>query len=148
MNTLSYRKANAADMDWAYQLFKKGLQTYIDRTWGWNELFQHHSFMENIPPTHFTIVSAAGQDVGGYFLKPFESHLYLDMLLIKPEHQNCGYGTQIIRHLQQRANQQQLPIKLSVLKVNPALRFYHRLEFVVESEDEFRYRLCYHPASL
>lgn len=148
MNTLSYRKANAADMEWAYQLFKKGLQTYIEQTWGWNELFQHHSFMENIPPTHFTIVSTEGRDIGGYFLKPYESHLYLDMLLIKPQHQNHGHGTQIIRHLQQSANEQQLPIKLNVLKVNPAFRFYHRLGFSVESEDEFRYRLCYRPASL
>lgn len=148
MRELSYRKANAADMDWVYQLFKKGLKSYIERTWGWNELFQHHSFMENIQPAHFIIVSDEGQDVGGYFLKPFDSHLYLDMLLIKPQQQNRGYGTRIIRHLQQGANRQQLPIKLSVLKVNPAFRFYYRLGFSVESEDEFRYRLCYHPTPL
>jgi len=148
MSTLSCRKADAPDMDWAYQLFKKGLKTYIDRTWGWHELFQRHSFMANIPATHFTIVSAGGQDVGGYYLKPHATHLYLDMLLIEPSQQNKGYGTRIVRHLQNQATKQQLPIKLSVLKINPAFRFYHRLGFAVESEDDVRYRLCYRPLPL
>lgn len=145
MNSIQFRRAAPADMDWAYQLFKKGLQQHIERTWGWDELFQHHSFMENIPAAHFTIVTAQGEDIGGYYLKPYDTHLYLDMLLVEPGHQNLGYGTRIIRRLQKQAEQQQLPIKLNVLKINPAFHFYQRLGFVIESEDDIRYRLEYRP---
>lgn len=146
MNELAYRQAAAADMEWIYQLFKKGLKRYIDQTWGWNELFQHYSFMENVPATHFTIVSANGKDIGGYYLKAAETHYYLDMLLIKPAYQRQGFGRRIITGLQELADRNQLPVKLSVLKVNPAFNFYQKLGFSVESEDEYRYRLVYSPA--
>lgn len=129
-------------MDWAYQIFKRVMQSYIKKTWGWNELFQRHSFQENLPASGFTIISLSGVDIGGYCLKNKPDHLYLEMLLIDSEWQRKGYGTQVIQQLLLQAQAEGLPIKLSVLKNNPAFEFYQTLGFVVENEDCFRYQLA------
>ena len=65
------------------------------------------------------------------------------MLLIDPAWQRQGYGSEIMRHIMTQAEQQNLPIRLSVLKANPALDFYQALGFVVEDEDEVRYKLLF-----
>lgn len=146
MGRLSYRKAQAWEMDWAYQIFKTCMQSYITQTWGWNELFQEHSFFENLPASSFIIASLGaredeGVDIGGYFLKQKADHLYLEMLLIDPAWQRQGLGSEIMHLLQDQAREQGMAIRLSVLKVNPAVRFYQELGFTIDHEDDIRYRM-------
>jgi GNAT superfamily N-acetyltransferase len=138
---IDFRKAEMEEMDWAYQLFKAGLQQYIAETWGWNELFQHHSFLANLPASSFIIASINNEDIGGYCLKNKTDHLYLEMLLLTPQRQRQGLGTQIMQHVMQQAAVQGLPVQLSVLKNNPAHQFYRRLGFAVYNEDNFRYKM-------
>lgn len=150
-HTLSYRRARPRDMDWAYRIFKTGMQSYITRTWGWNELFQEHSFFANLPASSFVIASIdtrdasadkSGQiDIGGYCLKPKADHLYLEMLLLDPAWQRRGYGSAIMGEVMREAKRHTLPVRLSVLKINPAYRFYQHLGFVIEAEDDIRYRM-------
>jgi ribosomal protein S18 acetylase RimI-like enzyme len=138
---LSFRKAEIEEMDWAYLLFKEGLQQYIAQTWGWNELFQRHSFLANLPASSFIIISLDEQDVGGYCLKNKTDHLYLEMLLISTNMQRKGIGSVVMQSLIKQAETQDLPIRLSVLRNNPAHQFYRRLGFDVLAEDSFRYEL-------
>lgn len=143
---LSYRKAQPWDMDWAYRIFKTGMQSYITRTWGWNELFQEHSFFANLPASSFVIASVATPadervDIGGYCLKQKTDHLYLEMLLVDPAWQRKGFGSAIIAEVMRQANSLEKPVRLSVLKINPASQFYQRLGFIVETEDDIRYRM-------
>ncbi|MDO8907155.1 MAG: GNAT family N-acetyltransferase [Pseudohongiella sp.] len=138
---ITFRKAEMEEMDWAYQLFKSGLQQYIAETWGWNELFQHHSFLANLPASSFIIASLCEEDIGGYCLKNKTDHLYLEMLLLTPQRQRKGLGTQIMQHVMLQAKLQGLPVHLSVLKNNPAHKFYRQLGFSVYAEDSFRYKM-------
>lgn len=138
---LSFRKAEIEEMDWAYLLFKEGLQKYIAQTWGWNELFQRHSFLANLPASSFVIISLDEKDVGGYCLKNKTDHLYLEMLLIRASMQRKGIGSLVMQSLIKQAETQDMPIRLSVLRNNPAHQFYRRLGFDVVAEDSFRYEL-------
>ena len=143
---LSYRKARPWDMDWAYHVFKTGMQSYITRTWGWNELFQEHSFFDTLPAASFVIASIAtshqgDKDIGGYCLKRKPDHLYLEMLLLDPSWQRLGYGAAIMSEIMRKSANLDVPVRLSVLKINPAFHFYHRLGFIVETEDNIRYRM-------
>lgn len=139
IDRLGLRKAEIEEMEWAYQLFKSGQQQYIAETWGWNELFQRHSFMANLPPSSFVIISLDGEDIGGYCLNNKGSYLQLEMLLLAPEHQGRGLGRSIMQYLLTQASEQGLPIHLSVLKNNPAHQFYHKLGFSVHEQDNFSY---------
>lgn len=151
---LHYRKAQPREMNWAYRIFKTGMQSYITRTWGWNELFQEHSFFDNLPAASFVIASTMAPDdantdtqhprridIGGYCLKPKADHLYLEMLLVDPAWQRKGFGSAIMAEVLRQANTLKKPVRLSVLKINPAAQFYQRLGFIVETEDEIRYRM-------
>lgn len=151
---LHFRKAQPRDMNWAYRIFKSGMQSYITRTWGWNELFQEHSFFVNLPAASFVIAgmrppvdASAGTrdrhsiDIGGYCLKQKTDHLYLEMLLVDPAWQRQGFGSAIMAEVMRQANTLEKPVRLSVLKINPASQFYQRLGFIIESEDEIRYRM-------
>lgn len=141
MSTIRYRQAEQADMPWAWQLFKTGMRPYIEQTWGWDELFQRHAFMANLPPSSFTIIVHEAQDVGGYCVKREADHLYLDTLLIAPEWQYRGLGSHVVRHIQQQALEEEQPLYLRVLKCNPVSRFYQRLGFEIFDEDPQRYYL-------
>ncbi|ALO45206.1 GNAT family N-acetyltransferase [Pseudohongiella spirulinae] len=156
MSTLHYRKAKPDDMDWAYQLFRATMKEYIDQTWGWNELFQRHGFDENIRSSGLIIVSLTDRSVqgntprditqpitqiGAYSLKQKTDHLLLDMLLVAPQWQRHGYGSQILQHILQQGKSDAQPIRLSVLRNNPAYHFYCHHGFTVESQDAFRYRM-------
>jgi ribosomal protein S18 acetylase RimI-like enzyme len=138
---LSYRKAEIEEMDWAYQLFKINLQHYIADTWGWNEIFQRHSFMANLPASSFIIASLNDEDIGGYCLMPKQQFLHLEMLLLAPQHHRKGYGKQMMVQVLNQAADQRLPVLLSVLKNNPAHLFYRKLGFEVFAEDNFRYKM-------
>lgn len=142
---LVFRKAEIVEMDWAYQLFKSGMQEFIAETWGWNELFQRHSFQVNLPASSFIIASLNNEDIGGYCLKNKTDHLYLEMLLLTPQKQRQGLGTQMMQHVMMQAKQQGLPVQLRVLKNNPAHHFYRKLGFTVYAEDNFRYKMSSAP---
>lgn len=146
MTTLSYRRATARDMPWAYQLFRTGMKDYIEQTWGWDEVFQHHSFMENIPPARFTVINNEVQDIGGYCLKRVDgSHLQLELLIIAPVWRKQGLGTLVMQELMRQASKGRLPLQLKVLKTNPAITFYRRLGFAIHEEDRDRYCLSWTP---
>lgn len=60
-------------------------------------------------------------------------------LQIHPLHQNKGYGRAVIEQVITSA--QSKPIKLTVLKNNPALKLYKRLGFTILDEDNYAYRM-------
>jgi ribosomal protein S18 acetylase RimI-like enzyme len=145
---LHYRKAEIEEMDWAYQLFKLNLQRFIADTWGWNEIFQRHSFMANLPASSFVIASLADEDIGGYCLMPKQDHFYLEMLLLAPQHQGRGHGSRMMQQVLAQSAEHGLPVLLSVLKNNPAHQFYRKLGFEVYAEDSFRYKMRFpHPGT-
>jgi GNAT superfamily N-acetyltransferase len=143
MNSITFRKANKADMEWAYETFRTTMKSYIEDTWGWDELFQQYGFKENLPPSSFTIAALNSVTIGAYSLTEKTDHLWLEMLLILPDYQNQGLGTRILHTIQTAASLKQKPLRLSVLKVNPAREFYRRLGFEISGEDTWSYKLSW-----
>ena len=138
---LGFIKAEIEEMDWAYLLFKDGLQQYIAQAWGWNEIFPLHSFLANLPASSFVIVTLDQQDVGGYCLKNKTDRVYLEMLLISTPMRRKGIGSHVMQFLINQTEIHDMPIRLSVLRNNPAHQFYRRLGFEVIAEDGFRYEM-------
>ena len=143
MNSITFRQASKADMEWAYETFRTTMKSYIEDTWGWDELFQQYGFAENLRPASFTIAALNSVTVGTYSLTEKADHLWLEMLLILPDYQNQGLGTRIVQTIQTEASLKQKSLRLSVLKVNPAREFYRRLGFEISSEDTWSYKLSW-----
>lgn len=144
--TLEYRRARKENHEWAYRIFREGMKDYIEQTWGWDEIFQRHGFLENLTRSGFTIASHESRDIGGYCLKDRGRFLYLDILLIDPAWQNRGFGTQIMQRLIAQSLASGRPLQLDVLKTNAsALRLYRRLGFTAYDADPARHRLRWLP---
>jgi ribosomal protein S18 acetylase RimI-like enzyme len=74
--------------------------------------------------------------LGGLELEHCPDELYLGNLLIFPEHQSRGIGTTVVQGLLAAAHAEGKPVRLQVLKVNPARGLYARLGFVEVGENE------------
>ena len=144
---LHYRQAQKQDMPWAYSLFRENLRRYIEQTWGWDEVFQRHSFDMNLPAQAWQIASQQGQDVAAYCLKDQGEYLQLAMLLVLADRQRQGIGSQIITDIKQQATTRGMPLRLDVLKRNPAHEFYRATGFAVEDQDGDRFRFYWSPTT-
>lgn len=59
------------------------------------------------------------------------------MLYLLPDFQGLGIGSSLVSSLQCEAAERRVPLRLKVLKVNPAKRFYERMGFSVKEETEY-----------
>ena len=64
----------------------------------------------------------------------------LDRLWLLPEYQSRGIGSDFIEKLAARADSRQVPIRLTVLRVNRARRLYERFGFVFLMSPRHTYR--------
>lgn len=113
----------------------------IDATWGWDEEFQLRGFDKSLSPEYWEIISSGSGDIGGFVLKHRWDHLWLEMIIIEPSFQKNGVGRVALTHMQSRATEKRLPLRLSVIKANPVMPFYEKLGFSQYDEDEAFYDL-------
>jgi len=115
------------------------MRDYAIATWGrWDEAATRASFT---PDTH-RIIQHEGEDIGCLALEDEADRLILKKLYVLPRYQNRGIGTRVLRDLLAAAEK---PIRLRVLSVNPARRFYERKGFVVTRSTPERNFMEWHP---
>lgn len=136
-----FRRATRSDMDWLYGMFRTTMREYIEATWGWDELFQHHGFHDNLPPSSFTVATVNDVDAAACSVLQKKDHLWVEMVIVAPRHQRQGLGSELIHLAQQRASDSEQPLRLSVLKVNPARYFYDRLGFHQTDQDKWSLKM-------
>nr|WP_292873344.1 GNAT family N-acetyltransferase [Nostoc sp. LPT] len=78
-------------------------------------------------------------DIGVILVIEQEDALFLNYLAFLPLHQSKGLGTEILNKLLEQAIFRRIPIKLSVMRVNPAKALYELLGFRVVGGDENRF---------
>ena len=130
------RAGEAADEQWIFGLFRRTMQHYIDEAWGWDEIIQREGFLTSLPINQFRFIEAQGHQVGGFHISEKPDHLVLDMILVEPAQQRQGWGSLMAIEIKRIAAAKQKPVRLSVLKTNPAIDFHVRIGFEEIEEDE------------
>lgn len=128
------RPATAQDHEFLWEVQRTALGPWVDATWGWDEAFQRRYFDEHVDPRKHQIVRVEGTDAGFLSFEARSDHLYLANLALLPRFQRRGIGAELARFVIERAEEQGLPVRLQVLKANPARRFYERLGFSAYDE--------------
>ncbi len=128
------RQADPNDYDFLYRLHVATMKEYVTVLWGWDEEMQQRLFRERFDPSRTQIVVVNGADAGVLRLQRSELEYFIDNIGIAPAYQGLGIGSAVIRDIVREANAKGLPVRLSVLRPNPARRLYERLGFSATEE--------------
>ena len=127
MCDVAFRKASAADSEFAYLVKRAAFKCYAEKGWGWDEDEQRRLHERRFKSQDVRVVVCAGKDVGVASVIAGPECLEVKQLFILPEHQDAGIGAKCMSLLAEEARKAGLPIRLRVLKVNPrAVAFYER----------------------
>ena len=130
------RPATHSDYDFIYEVKKAALGAYVAATWGWDEAFQREYFAQDFDPAEHQVIVVDRQDIGELSIQYGESEINLSEIYILPEFQRLGFGSAIIKDLIFEGKLSGRPVRLQVLKVNPAKRLYERLGFNLVEENQ------------
>jgi ribosomal protein S18 acetylase RimI-like enzyme len=149
--TISLRPYRADDQEFLFRLYASTRMHEI-AGFGWpaaqQEMFlrmqfeaQRRSYESAYPEAEHQIIEWAGEPIGRIIvlrekvLREKDFMLLVDIALLT-EHRGRGIGGQLIRELIHQCSRDRVPLRLQVLKTNPALRLYERLGFTRTGEDQ------------
>lgn len=120
--------------------------------WGWDaaqqEAFlrmqfdlQRRAFAMQSPEAEHQIILLEDQQIGRIIILRTDQQIRLSDIALLPQHRNKGIGASLIKDLCAEAAQSNLPVRLQVLKSNPALHLYERLGFIRIGESATHFQM-------
>jgi ribosomal protein S18 acetylase RimI-like enzyme len=134
---ISQRDAILADLKWLDPFYESIMRSYVELTHEWDLT----KFREHFNPKLIKIIQADGIDIGMLKVEERDDFIYLGDIQIDSAYQNQGIGTKLIEMVIHRATIVNKPIRLRVLKGNPAKNLYLRLGFEDIETHEYSYVL-------
>jgi ribosomal protein S18 acetylase RimI-like enzyme len=149
------RPATNEDGDFLWKLYVSTRDSELARL-GWPAEQQKHflemqyrartgSYSAMYPDAERKIITDHGVPAGALIVARTSQEIRLVDIAFLPEFRNRGYGSGEIARLIQESEQASLPLRLSVMRGNPAIRLYQRLGFVATAEDSMYIEMEYHP---
>jgi ribosomal protein S18 acetylase RimI-like enzyme len=144
--TISLRPHQENDRDFLFQLYASTRLEEI-APFGWpaaqQEAFlrmqfttQQQWYSMSYAQAEHQIIEQDGVPIGRMMVSREKPAAVLVDIALLPEHRGKGIGGALIRELMEQCDQQKLPLRLQVLRTNPALRLYERLGFLRTAEDQ------------
>ena len=131
-NRIAFRPTTQVDEAFAYRVRETTMRDYVMETWGvWNADEARAQINEDIRSLKSKIIVIDGQDAGVLRVDEFDTHVHVDQLWILPGFQGQGFGRAILGQILEQSKAMGLPLRLWVLRVNPATKFYQRLGFSI-----------------
>ena len=125
MHDISLRPATADDEAFALHVTEACMRDYAEQAWGrWDPRADLNIAFDEI-------IQLGGREIGLIGVERHADFWFLDKLYLLPDYQRQGVGGYLLRRLIDRANSARVGLRLTVLEVNPARRFYERHGFVL-----------------
>jgi ribosomal protein S18 acetylase RimI-like enzyme len=139
---IELRPATSADIEPLYPIHREGLRESVEATWGpWDETYQSARFRKHFDLDLRQVIVVDDADVGFLDVEQRPEDVWLAEIVISAAHQRRGIGSRLIGDLLASAAARQVPVRLQVLKVNPARQLYERLGFVETGQSETHYQM-------
>ena len=127
---VSRRAATSAETEFARQIHHAAYRDAVLRQFGaWDETRQDEFFAAAWNMTPHQIILADGVPVGYCAVEERPDDIHVRELVIRPEAQSQGIGTELLRQVQAVARRRALPIRLGTFHTNRAQDLYARLGF-------------------
>jgi len=144
--TISLRPFRPDDQEFLYQLYAS-TRLHEIAGFGWpaaqQEMFlrmqfnaQYRSYEAAYGQAEHQIVEQDGKPVGRIMVLWEKDFALLVDIALLAEHRGRGVGGELLGELVQKCTNNGVPLRLQVLKTNPALRLYQRLGFISTGEDQ------------
>lgn len=133
------RPAIDSDLEWLDPFYEELMRPYVELTHKWDRT----KFRESFSPEHTHIIQFNNQDIGMLKVEQRNGYIFLGDIQIKKEFQGQGIGSKLVNDLIQKSKSQALPIRLRVLKGNPAKKLYQHLGLALINELDNYYELQY-----
>jgi len=137
---IALRPALAQDFDYCWRIYFAEMGWIIDRL-GLNRTVQEVSFDEQWQAPQVHIIMLDGSDVGWLQTITQEAELFIAQLFVDHKFQRRGIGTAVMDRLIAEASRFDQAVRLSVVKINPAVRLYKRLGFQITDEDDRKFHM-------
>jgi ribosomal protein S18 acetylase RimI-like enzyme len=135
--SLTLRPAASADFDFARETHHLAYRDVVLRQFGnWDDALQDRLFQKNWQEGPFEILLYSGAPCGYAAVDYKPDKISIRELVLRPEYQGKGLGTQFLQNLFTAASARCIPIHLQVLKANHARQLYARLGFRETGTDE------------
>jgi ribosomal protein S18 acetylase RimI-like enzyme len=142
------RQATSYDVTFLWDVFRVSMKGYITQTRGeWNEEREKSQFRNQMDLLAARVIRSNDLEVGFIMAPIKDGARWIHTICVVPEHQRKGIGTEVLRRVIAQAEEQKLPLYLSVLKVNPARLLYERLGFIVIEETTHHFKMQFFAAS-
>jgi len=140
---LTLRPARPDDGDFFYATRRAAFRVYVENAHGtpWDDAFHRPIFDREFAELPLEIVERAGAPVGYQAVSRRVDHWWLDEIALVDGERGRGIGTELVTAIMDAARAAGMPLRLSVLDGNPALRLYTRLGFRVTSVEPPRTKL-------
>lgn len=138
---ISLRTAIEDDLAILDGIYTQNMRDYVEQNYSWNG----NLFKSKFVPDDYIVILKQQEIIGFFKIVTEKNSLYLGEIQIKATHQNKGIGTRILQSIIDRGQSKYQRICLQVLKGNPAIKLYQRLNFQVFAETETHYKMQLKP---
>ncbi len=138
-SSLKIIPADESHYDFTYRVKKEAYGKYITQIWGWDENLQREFYAQDWEKLKPSVILYRHKPIGTICISTVDESLHIERFYILPEYQNKGIGSYLLKQLLEKADKENSPTKLCVLKINPAISLYRRHGYEIIAEDETMY---------
>lgn len=146
MAELRLRPATAADRDFARPIYIATTKLLVRDRPEWTESYIAARFERRFIVETTRMAEIDGVTVGWLRLSETDDSIVLEQIYLGPARQNQGIGSRLLAMLDDEWRAAGKPVRLAVLKTNPAKRLYERFGFRVIEEKELAWLMAREPA--
>lgn len=129
---LVLRAIRPDERDFFFTVRRGAFRDYAEAAFGsWNDVNQRAFADRDVVGLPFEIVERDGTPIGYQLVERHPDHWFLDEIALADGERGRGIGTELVTAIMTAARAAGMPLRLSVLEVNPAQRLYARLGFRV-----------------
>jgi ribosomal protein S18 acetylase RimI-like enzyme len=139
MTLLEPMSKDSDDFEFAYGVKRAAMGPHVQPRWGWDEDEQRRIMREKWETKTCYRIRVGAEPVGLIAINERAGEIEVSEFYIKPSMHRRGIGTEVLAEVFERARERKLPVRLRVLKWNPAERLYRRHGFRVTHETEDHY---------
>ena len=138
------RASQSADANLFYNVTEQTMRAHVLAAGGtWDEQRRRRESAEECANPNASIILVGAIEAGILLVERRPHEVHLQDLYLFPKYQRQGIGSALVSALQKEAIARCVPLRLQVLKVNPAKHFYERLGFSVLEETEYFFYMQY-----